>query len=443
MDIEVIKYPPKENWKELLKRSVLDKAELDDVVSAILDDVKVNGDAALRKYSEKFDGVALESFLVTKEEFLEAEELTDKTLKEAMSQAKRNLSIFHNAQVHELEQVEVVNGVTCWQRQVPIQKVGLYVPGGSAPLFSTVLMLGVPADIAGCPEIVLCTPPNKDGKINPAILYAAKLAGVHKVFKIGGAQAIAAMAYGTESVPKVYKIFGPGNQFVTTAKQIVGQKDVAIDLPAGPSEVEVLADGDADASFVAADLLSQAEHGKDSQAILVTNSEELLNKVRAELAVQLPLLERKEIAAQSLKANGRLILMHDMAEAMEFTNSYAPEHLIISARNEDDLADCVINAGSVFVGAFAPESAGDYASGTNHTLPTNGYAKMYNGVNMDSFFRKITFQKISREGLCAIGNAIEIMAAQEGLTAHKNAVTLRLNKEIERTNDDNFEDNRF
>lgn len=442
MKIEIAKYPAKESWNELLKRSVLAKAKLDDVVSAVLDDVKARGDAALKQYEEKFDGVSLDSFLVNKEEFQEAEKLVDEPLKEAMSQAKRNLSLFHNAQVLDLEKVNITYGVTCWQRQIPIEKVGLYIPGGSAPLFSTVLMLGIPADIAGCSEIVLCTPPNKEGKVHPAILYAAKLAGVHKVFKVGGAQAIAAMAYGTESIPKVYKIFGPGNQFVTTAKQIVGQKDVAIDIPAGPSEVEVLADERADAAFVAADLLSQAEHGKDSQAILVTNSEDLANKVLEELEIQLPQLARKEIAEQSLADNGRLIVLHDMAEAMDFTNCYAPEHLIISARNEDDLADCVKNAGSVFIGAYAPESAGDYVSGTNHTLPTNGYAKMYNGVNMDSFMRKVTFQKISRDGLGILGNAIEILAQHEGLTAHKNAVTLRLNKEWE-SEDDDFENKRF
>lgn len=436
MNIKVVKYPPKETWNELQKRSILDKSKLDDVVSAIVNDVKLNGDKALHNYGEKFDSVALESFLVTKEEFQEAKTLVDESLKEAMSQAKRNLFIFHSAQIQELGKVNITSGVTCWQKQIPIDKIGLYIPGGSAPLFSTVLMLAVPADIAGCREIILCTPPNKEGKVNPAVLYAAQLAGVHKVFKIGGAQAIAAMAYGTESVPKVYKIFGPGNQFVTTAKQIVGQKDVAIDMPAGPSEVEVLADERADASFVAADLLSQAEHGKDSQSILVTNSLQLLKDVQTQLEEQLPQLSRKEIAEASLVNNGRLILMHDMAEAVEFTNDYAPEHLIISARNEDDLADCIINAGSVFIGKYATESAGDYVSGTNHTLPTNGYAKMYNGVNMDSFMRKITFQKISRDGLSVLGNAIEIMAAHEGLTAHKNAVTLRLNAEWERKDED-------
>lgn len=430
MPISIVKYPDRAAWCQLQKRSVMDKANLDDVVSAILEDVKLNGDAALRKYAEKFDGVCLADFSVSDEEFREAEMLVEPKLKEAMQQAKRNISTFHYAQIADLQPVKTSCGVVCWQKQIAIEKVGLYVPGGSAPLFSTVLMLAIPASIAGCREIVLCTPPDKLGKVNPAVLVAARLAGVHKVFKVGGAQAIAAMAFGTESIPKVYKIFGPGNQFVTAAKQIVGQKEVAIDMPAGPSEVEVLADEQANATFVAADLLSQAEHGRDSQAILVTNSEKLLHEVAEELSQQLPLLDRKEIAVQSLAENGRLILVHDMAEAMEFTNLYAPEHLIISAKNEDDLADCVVNAGSVFIGKFATESAGDYASGTNHTLPTNGYAKMYSGVNLDSFMRKITFQRISRDGLSTIGNAIEIMAAHEGLTAHKNAVTLRLNADF-------------
>src|SRR5574344_1568224 len=426
MNIKVVKYPPKETWNELQKRSILDKSKLDDVVSAIVNDVKLNGDKALHNYGEKFDSVALESFLVTKEEFQEAKTLVDESLKEAMSQAKRNLFIFHNAQIQELGKVNITSGVTCWQKQIPIDKIGLYIPGGSAPLFSTVLMLAVPADIAGCREIILCTPPNKEGKVNPAVLYAAQLAGVHKVFKIGGAQAIAAMAYGTESVPKVYKIFGPGNQFVMAAKQQVSLHDVAIDMPAGPSEVCLIADETANPVFAAADLLSQAEHGFDSQVFFITTSEKVLAEVKKEVEAQLERLPRKEMAQTSLD-NPKFILVKDDEEAINLCNTYAPEHLIIATANYEQLAERVVNAGSVFLGNYACESAGDYASGTNHTLPTHGYALAYNGVNLDSYNRKITFQHLTEEGIRNIGNAVVTMAENEQLEAHANAMRLRVN----------------
>ena len=371
--------------------------------------------------------MALIALAVTEEEQAEAETLVGEELKKAIRLAKQNIETFHAAQRFEGKRVETQPGVTCWQKAVAIEKVGLYIPGGTAPLFSTVLMLAVPAKIAGCKEIVLCTPPGKDGKVHPAVLFAAKVAGVNRIFKAGGVQAIAAMAYGTESVPKVYKIFGPGNQYVTAAKQLVGLRDVAIDMPAGPSEVEVLADETANPSFVAADMLSQAEHGVDSQAILITTSRALQQAVKEEVERQLALLPRKEIAEKSL-ANSKLIVVRDMDEAIELTNSYAPEHLIIETADYMSVAERVINAGSVFLGSLTPESAGDYASGTNHTLPTNGYAKAYSGVSLDSFIRKITFQEIKPEGIRTIGPAIEEMAANEHLDAHKNAVTVRLDK---------------
>jgi histidinol dehydrogenase len=377
---------------------------------------------------EKFDKVKLPALAVTDDEIAEAESLVSDELKAAIAIAKGNIETFHRAQVSTINKVETTPGVNCWRKSVAIQKVGLYIPGGMAPLFSTVLMLAIPARIAGCQEIVLCTPPSKDGKVNPAILYAAKVAGVHRIFKAGGIQAIAAMAYGTESVPKVFKIFGPGNQYVMAAKQLVGMRDVAIDMPAGPSEVEVIADETSNPVFVAADLLSQAEHGVDSQVVLVTTSAEMLDKVSNEVELQLAQLPRRDIASQSL-ANSKLILVKNLDEAIELSNTYAPEHLIIETKNYLELAEKVVNAGSVFLGSFSPESAGDYASGTNHTLPTNGYATAYSGVSLDSFIRKITFQELTPAGIRAIGPAIEVMAAGEQLDAHKNAVTVRL-KEI-------------
>ena len=421
-----ILYPHKSDWAELLKRPTQDVSTLFENVSTILQNVKANGDKAVLEYAEKFDRVKLESLAVTPEEMKEAEAQVPIELKVAILLAQRNIYTFHKKQKFEGKKVETMEGVICWQKAVGIEKVGLYVPGGTAPLFSTVLMLAVPAKIAGCKEIVLCTPPNKEGKVNPAILYAAQVAGVSKIFKAGGVQAIGAMAYGTESVPKVYKIFGPGNQYVMAAKQMVAMHDVAIDMPAGPSEVEVIADETANPQFVAADLLSQAEHGVDSQVVLVTTSEKLLEEVEYEVQHQLSRLPRWQIAEQSL-ANSKLILVKDMEEAISLTNEYAPEHLIIETKDYMELAEKVVNAGSVFLGSFTPESAGDYASGTNHTLPTNGYAKAYSGVSLDSFIRKITFQEISREGIQNIGPAIEVMASHEQLDAHKNAVSVRLN----------------
>ena len=421
-----ILYPDKAVWKEMLRRPTLNMAALSEKVGVILKNVETNGDKAVIEYEEQFDHVKLESLVVTEAEMKEAEEKVPIELKVAILLAQRNIYTFHKKQKFEGKKVETMEGVTCWQKAVGIEKVGLYIPGGTAPLFSTVLMLAVPAKIAGCKEIVLCTPPNKEGKIHPAILYAAQVAGVSKIFKAGGVQAIGAMAYGTESVPKVYKIFGPGNQYVMAAKQQVSLHDVAIDMPAGPSEVEVIADETANLAFVAADLLSQAEHGVDSQVVLVTTSEKLLEDVEYEVQHQLSRLPRWEIAEKSL-ANSKLILVKDMDEAIELTNEYAPEHLIIETKDYMELAEKVVNAGSVFLGAYTPESAGDYASGTNHTLPTNGYAKAYSGVSLDSFIRKITFQEINREGIQNIGPAIEVMAANEHLDAHKNAVSVRLN----------------
>lgn len=421
-----ILYPNKSEWSEMLRRPVLNVEMLFENVRMILKDVRANGDKAVIEYEERFDKVKLETLAVTDAEMKEAEKEVPIELKVAILLAQRNIYTFHKKQKFEGKKVETMEGVTCWQKAVGIEKVGLYIPGGTAPLFSTVLMLAVPAKIAGCKEIVLCTPPNKEGKINPAILYAAQVAGVSKIFKAGGVQAIGAMAYGTESIPKVYKIFGPGNQYVMAAKQQVAMHDVAIDMPAGPSEVEVIADETANPAFVAADLLSQAEHGVDSQVVLITTSEKLLDEVEYEVQHQLSRLPRWEIAEKSL-ANSKLILVKDMDEVIELTNEYAPEHLIIETQNYMDLAEKVVNAGSVFLGSYTPESAGDYASGTNHTLPTNGYAKAYSGVSLDSFIRKITFQEINREGIQNIGPAIEVMAAHEQLDAHKNAVTVRLN----------------
>lgn len=423
--MKVIKYPSRKDWTEILRRPVMNVGALRETVMAVLDKVRTEGDNAVLEYEALFDKVQLSSLAVSEAEMDEAEQLVSDELKKALTVAKRNIETFHEAQRFTGKKVETLPGITCWQKAIPIQKVGLYIPGGTAPLFSTVLMLAVPAKIAGCKEIVLCTPPNKEGKVNPAILCAAHLAGVSRIFKIGGVQAIGAMAYGTESVPKVYKIFGPGNQYVMAAKQQVSLHDVAIDMPAGPSEVEVLADETSNPVFVASDLLSQAEHGVDSQVLLITTDETLLEKVQQEVEKQLDLLPRKDIAAKSL-VNSKLILVKDMDEAMELSNEYAPEHLIIETENNEALAEKVIHAGSVFLGSLSPESAGDYASGTNHTLPTNGYAKAYSGVSMDSFVRKVTFQKLTEEGICAIGPSVEIMAANEQLDAHKNAMSVRL-----------------
>ena len=421
----LISNPDKSQWQEILKRPVMNTENLFDTVRSVIDRVKEEGDPAVLDYEEKFDKVVLASLAVSEEEQQEAENLVSEDLKAAIRLAKQNIETFHAAQRFEGKKVQTQPGVTCWQKAVAIEKVGLYIPGGTAPLFSTVLMLAVPAKIAGCKELVLCTPPGRDGKVHPAVLFAAKVAGVNRIFKAGGIQAIAAMAYGTESVPKVYKIFGPGNQYVTAAKQLVSLRDVAIDMPAGPSEVEVLADETANPIFVAADLLSQAEHGVDSQAILITTSVELQQAVKVEVERQLALLPRKEIAEKSL-ANSKLIVVDSMTEAIELTNAYAPEHLIIETEDYLSVAERIVNAGSVFLGSLTPESAGDYASGTNHTLPTNGYAKAYSGVSLDSFIRKITFQEIKPEGLNIIGPAIELMAANEQLDAHKNAVSVRL-----------------
>ena len=421
----LISNPDKSQWQEILKRPVMNTENLFDTVRSVIDRVKEEGDRAVLDYEEKFDKVVLASLAVSEEEQQEAENLVSEDLKVVVLLAKQNIETFHAAQRFEGKKVQTQPGVTCWQKAVAIEKVGLYIPGGTAPLFSTVLMLAVPARIAGCKEIVLCTPPGRDGKVHPAVLFAAKVAGVNRIFKAGGIQAIAAMAYGTESVPKVYKIFGPGNQYVTAAKQLVSLRDVAIDMPAGPSEVEVLADETANPIFVAADLLSQAEHGVDSQAILITTSVELQQAVKVEVERQLALLPRKEIAEKSL-ANSKLIVVDSMTEAIELTNAYAPEHLIIETEDYLSVAERIVNAGSVFLGSLTPESAGDYASGTNHTLPTNGYAKAYSGVSLDSFIRKITFQEIKPEGLNIIGPAIELMAANEQLDAHKNAVSVRL-----------------
>jgi len=428
--MQVIKFPSREEWTSLLARPQYDSTTLFDSVQKVLDEVRKIGDKAVSAYTKQFDGVCPENIEVTKEEIAEAEKLVSDNLKQAIEMARRNIWKFHSEQQQELPEIQTSPGVYCWQKAIAIEKVGLYVPGGTAPLFSTVLMLGIPAQIAECNQVILCTPPNKEGKIHPAVLYAAKVAGIHRIFKIGGSQAIAAMAYGTETVPKVYKIFGPGNQYVTAAKQLVSLRDVAIDMPAGPSEVEVIADDTANPVYIAADLLSQAEHGADSQVILLTVSEKLIEPVLEQLQLQLEQLPRKELAAKALE-NSKIILLKTLEEAVEMTNEYAPEHLIISTRFYQGVAANIINAGSVFLGNYTPESAGDYASGTNHTLPTNGYAKAYNGVNLDSFIRKITFQQITQEGLTNLSNAIILMAENEELAAHSNAVKVRLVEEKE------------
>ena len=423
--MKIIKYPRKEDWSQLVERPHLDVSQLNATVESVLKDVRQNGDKAVISYEEKFDHAILSSLAVTETEINEAMSLVSKELLEALKIAHHNISKFHESQKFEGSKVETCKGVSCWQKSVPIEKVGLYIPGGTAPLFSTVLMLATPAKIAGCREIVLCTPPNREGRVNPAILAAARIAGVNRIFKAGGVQAIGAMAYGTESVPKVFKIFGPGNQYVMAAKQQVSLHDVAIDMPAGPSEVCVIADETSHPDFVAADLLSQAEHGIDSQVFLITTSEDMLQKVQQEILRQVELLPRKDMAMKSLD-NSKLVLVRDKQEAMELCNIYAPEHLVISTDDFAQLAEQVINAGSVFLGHYACESAGDYASGTNHTLPTHGYAVAYNGVNLDSYCRKVTFQHLTEEGIRSIGRAVEVMAENEQLQAHRQAMTVRI-----------------
>jgi histidinol dehydrogenase len=427
--MELIKYPENQTWTELLKRPSIDTTSLEATVQSVLSDIKANGQSAVNKYTLQFDKVTISNVLVSDSEFTEAEKQISKELKEAIQLAKSNIETFHSAQKEEVKIIETMPGVKCWRKSIAIQKVGLYIPGGTAPLFSTILMLGVPAKLAGCEEIILCTPPDVNGNINPAILYTAQLIGITKVFKVGGVQAIGAMAYGTENIPQVYKIFGPGNQYVTCAKQLVNKQGVAIDMPAGPSEVAVLVDDTCVPGFVAADLLSQAEHGSDSQVILVSTNEDAIQNIQAELIKQLALLPRKEFATKALE-NSKAILVKTNTEAINLLNEYAPEHLIIACANDEQLAEQVVNAGSVFLGNYSCESAGDYASGTNHTLPTNGYAKAYSGVSLDSFVKKITYQKLSKEGINNIGPAIELMAEAEGLQAHKNAVTLRLKSNL-------------
>lgn len=427
-EMNIYEYPTAGQLKTLLQRPAHDAAHLAATVKGVLDDVRQHGDEAVLRYEKQFDHVQMDTLAVTPEEMDEAWGLVPDDLKQAIQLAHANIERFHSSQQFHAQHVQVTDGVECWQQAIPIQRVGLYIPGGTAPLFSTVLMLATPARLAGCPEIVLCTPPAANGKVNAAVLVAARVAGVDQVFKAGGVQAIGAMAYGTESVPQVFKIFGPGNQYVTCAKQQVSMQGVAIDMPAGPSEVAVLADSTSRPDFVAADLLSQAEHGADSQVVLITTSRSLLEAVQAEVDRQLALLPRRELAERSLQYS-KLILVKDDDEMMSVANEYAPEHLIIETANYMELAARVVNAGSVFLGSFTPESAGDYASGTNHTLPTAGWARAYSGVNLDSYIRKVTFQHITPEGVCAIGPAVERMAEGEGLDAHKNAMTLRL-KEV-------------
>lgn len=419
-----IEYPERLQWKELLQRPVIDTATLQQQVKAVMDVVKQDGDKAVLQFTRQFDGVQLDRLEMTEQEIAIAIELVPDDLKRAIKQAAYNIRTFHDQQKTTVEVIETMKGVRCWRKSVGIEKVGLYIPGGTAPLFSTILMLGIPAQIAGCKEVILCSPPDKNGKLNPAIVYAANLVGITKIFTIGGVQAIAAMAYGTEKVPQVYKIFGPGNQYVTCAKQLVQQDGIAIDMPAGPSEVCVLADDFANPAFVAADLLSQAEHGTDSQVLMVSTDARIIDKVVEELDKQLQALPRKEIATKAL-ANSKVILVADMTEAIDLVNEYAAEHLIISCKDDELIAEKIINAGSVFLGNYSPESVGDYASGTNHTLPTNGFAKAYSGVSVDSFVKKITYQKLSKEGLEAIASTVATMAAAEGLDAHKNAVLIR------------------
>jgi histidinol dehydrogenase len=425
--MEVIKYPNREMWSSICSRPAFENKTIDKVVVPILEDVCARGDIALKEYTLKFDKALINNFQVSVTEFQRAEKKVSGELKDAIAVAIANIAAFHKAQAGREVRVEIAPGVVCWQKPVPLPSIGLYIPGGTAPLFSTVLMLAIPAVIAGCSEIILCSPPDRQGRLNEVILYAAKEAGINRVYKIGGAQAIAAMAYGTESIPKVSKILGPGNQYVMAAKQIVARDTVAIDMPAGPSEVVVLADSSADPVFIASDLLSQAEHGPDSQVILITTDEKMIERTLAELDTQLATLPKRELASRSI-ANSKAILVTDKIEMMDLSNAYAPEHLIISTGDADELARKVINAGSVFIGSYTPESAGDYASGTNHTLPTHGWAKAYSGVNLDTFYKKITFQKITKEGLEIIGPTIEKMALAEELTAHQRAVAFRIRK---------------
>jgi histidinol dehydrogenase len=417
--------PAKETWQSILKRPTANFSDIEETVKGIFKEIQTKGDSAVAKYTSLFDGISLENIEVTSEEINEAIKMVSDELKEAIQTAKSNIEKFHAAQKTSKIEIETITGVQCWQEKRPIQKIGLYIPGGTAPLFSTVLMLAVPAKIAGCEEIVLCSPPDKNGKINPAILFTAHLCGVNKILKVGGIQAIAGMTFGTTIIPKVYKIFGPGNQFVTVAKQFATQFGVAIDMPAGPSELLIVADESANASFIASDLLSQAEHGADSQVILVSTSKELIDEVETEINAQIVLLPRKAIAKKAIN-NSKMIYVENDEIALDLINEYGPEHFIICSKNEKYYIDNIQNAGSVFIGNYTPESAGDYASGTNHTLPTNGYAKNYSGVNLDSFLKAMTFQKISEKGIQNIGKTIEIMAEAEGLQAHKNAVTLRL-----------------
>lgn len=423
--MELIKYPDKSKWPELLKRPAFDSLSLEKKVRKIVLNVKAKGDKAVKKYTKDFDGVSLRKLQVSEKEIKQAIAFVPEELKTAIKIAKRNIEKFHAPQLHQEEIVETMPGIQCWRKNVAIDKVGLYIPGGTAPLFSTILMLGVPAKLAGCREIILCSPPGKDGTLNPAIIYTASLVGVTKIFKVGGIQAIAAMSFGTETIPSVYKLFGPGNQYVTTAKQVVQQYGISIDMPAGPSEVAIYADESADIFFVAADLLSQAEHGIDSQVLLVVNNESIAEQVKKAIYRQITQLTRQQIAAKAI-ANSKIIVVHNDEEAIELLNEYAPEHLILSCKNADVLSERVINAGSVFIGKYSPESAGDYASGTNHTLPTNGFAKAYSGVSVDSFVKKITFQKINEEGLTNIGSTVMQMSEAEGLQAHKKAVEIRL-----------------
>jgi histidinol dehydrogenase len=423
--MEELVLPPKESWEKLCRRPEIPGIDLENIVREIINNVKSNSDKAVKSYSEKFDGVPLENLVVSSDEILQSASQIPRELKDAINIAKKNIEIFHSAQIIDEPVVETIKGVRCWRISVPIEKAGLYVPGGSSPLFSTLLMLGIPAKLAGCEEIIVCTPPSKDGRVSPLILYTAQLLGISRIFKVGGAQAIAAMAYGTETIPKVYKIFGPGNQYVTKAKELVQQDGIAIDMPAGPSEVLVIADKYANTEFIAADLLSQAEHGPDSQVILLTNYPELLKSVKSEIDNQVTLLLRKDIALKALE-HSKLIMLSTLDDCIDFSNLYAPEHLIINTADANSLVGKVKNAGSVFLGNFSCESAGDYASGTNHTLPTNGFAKNYSGVSVDSFVKKITFQEISAEGMINLGPTIELMAEAESLTGHKNAVSVRL-----------------
>ena len=424
--MNIIINPPKFAWPSILQRPAFDTVSLQKTVREILDDVKENGDHAIVELTQQYDKVLLKDFEFDEVELMNAEADTPSALKKAIIQAAENIEKFHASQITLPEIIETIPGVQCWRKSVGIEKVGIYIPGGTAPLFSTVLMLGIPAKLAGCKQIVLCSPPNVEGKLHPAIIYAAKLVGVTHIYKIGGVQAIAAMAYGTRTVPKVNKIFGPGNRYVTCAKQLVQEDGIAIDMPAGPSEVCVYADDSAHAYFVAADLLSQAEHGADSQVLLVSSSEVFVNKVNLELEKQLELLSRKDIAAKALQ-NSKAIIVEDLKDAIDIINEHAPEHLILACNDPMSVGNKIINAGSIFLGNYSPESAGDYASGTNHTLPTNGYAKAYSGISVDSFVKKITFQKLSKQGLLNIANTVELMAEAEGLDAHKNAITIRVN----------------